>query len=103
MVIIIVNFKLILFLYLYSDCSIVLTSEDDNYGAVANHQEKEINLELIWNLLSKNYEMVEGAQLSNSFVILLSLLNSKDPLTTNQISKLISRNSQGEIYKIREH
>jgi DNA-binding PadR family transcriptional regulator len=43
--------------------------------------------------------MLEDAQLSNSFVILLSLINSKKPLTTNQISEIISKKSQGEIYK----
>lgn len=32
------------------------------------------------------------------FVILLSLINSNEPLTTNQISGIISK-SQGEIYK----
>jgi DNA-binding PadR family transcriptional regulator len=43
--------------------------------------------------------MVEGAQLQNSFVILLSLMNSNEPLTTNQISGIISKKCPGEIYK----
>ncbi|MGI9011808.1 MAG: hypothetical protein ACR2F1_11560 [Nitrososphaeraceae archaeon] len=30
---------------------------------------------------------------------MLSLINSKKPLTTNQISEIISKQSQGEIYK----
>jgi DNA-binding PadR family transcriptional regulator len=42
---------------------------------------------------------VEGAQLSNSFVILMALDQSKNALTTNQISEIISKRSKGEIYK----
>lgn len=74
-------------------------SEEDNENVTANKREDKITLQLIWKSLSKNYNMVEGAQLSNSFVILLSLMNSNEPLTTNQISEIISKKSQGEIYK----
>jgi hypothetical protein len=53
----------------------------------------------IWDSLSKHYDMVEGAQLSNSFVILMALDQSNIALTTNQISKTISKRSKGQIYK----
>ena len=43
--------------------------------------------------------MVESAQLSNNFLIFLSLMNSNEHLTTNQISGIISKKRQGEIYK----
>ena len=56
--------------------------EEDNENVTANKRKAKIPLQLIWNSLSKNYSMVEGAQLSNSFVILLSLMNSNEPLTT---------------------
>jgi len=65
-------------------------SEEDNENVTANKKENKTSLQLIWNSLSKNYNMIEGAQLSNSFVILLSLMNSKKPLITNQISRIIS-------------
>ena len=74
-------------------------SEENNENVIANRREDKGHLRLIWISLSKNYKMIEGAQLSNSFVILLSLMNSKEPLTTNQISGIISKKSQGEIYK----
>jgi DNA-binding PadR family transcriptional regulator len=48
----------------------------------------------------KNYEMIQGAQLSNSFVLLMVLNEVKGPLTTTQTSELISKRSKGEIYKI---
>jgi hypothetical protein len=44
--------------------------------------------------------MVEGAQLSNSFIILMALSESKEPLNTTQISQIIALNSGGQIYKI---
>jgi DNA-binding PadR family transcriptional regulator len=43
--------------------------------------------------------MVQGAQLSNSFVILMALNESEQPLTTTQISEIISKRSKGQIYK----
>ena len=78
---------------------IVLMSEEDDENVTSKKRDDKIPLQLIWNSLSKNYKMIEGAQLSNSFVILLSLMNSREPLTTNQISGRISKKSQGEIYK----
>jgi hypothetical protein len=76
------------------------TSEENNKNLSANKIEDNINFKLIWNSLSKNYNEVEGAPLSDSFIILLTLMNSKLPfLTTNQISGIVSKKSQGEIYK----
>ena len=44
--------------------------------------------------------MIQGAQLSNSFILLMVLNEANEPLTTTQISELISKRSKGEIYKI---
>ncbi len=44
--------------------------------------------------------MIQGAQLSNSFILLMVPNEAKEPLTTIQISELISKRSKGEIYKI---
>ena len=54
----------------------------------------------IWENIAKNYEMIEGAQLSNSFILLMALDDAKEPLNTTQISELISFHSRGQIYKI---
>jgi hypothetical protein len=54
----------------------------------------------IWESIAKNYEMVEGAQLSNSFIILMALNESKEPLNTTQISQIRVLNTGGQIYKI---
>jgi DNA-binding PadR family transcriptional regulator len=44
--------------------------------------------------------MVEGAKLSNSFIILMALNESKEPLNTTQISQIIALNTGAKIYKI---
>jgi predicted transcriptional regulator len=55
----------------------------------------------IWDSIAKNYEMIQGAQLSNSFIILMALEESKgDPLNTTQISEIIAVRTKGQIYKI---
>jgi hypothetical protein len=53
----------------------------------------------LWQSLVKNYEMVEGAHLSNSFIILLALLDAKQPLSSVDISKVIALQSEGKLYK----
>lgn len=55
--------------------------------------------EKVWHSISKNYEMIQGAQLSNSFIILIAISESKRPLTTTQVSEIISRKTKGQIYK----
>jgi DNA-binding PadR family transcriptional regulator len=71
----------------------------------ANKEKKETITKLtpnsqIWESIAKNYEMVKGAQLSNSFIILMALNESKEPLNTTQISQMIALNTGGRIYKI---
>src|SRR5215211_4513302 len=58
-------------------------------------------IQKIWKSISDNYELIEGAQLSNSFIILLTLDKSEESLlTSSDISKTISYNSLGcHIYK----
>ena len=47
----------------------------------------ERNSDDVWESVAKNYEFIEGAQLSNSFIILVTLSESKEPLSTTQISE----------------
>jgi DNA-binding PadR family transcriptional regulator len=53
-----------------------------------------------WLLLAKNFEYVEGAQISNSLVCLLALAESEEPMSTTDMSKYIARKTNGEIYKV---
>ncbi|HZA61471.1 MAG TPA: PadR family transcriptional regulator [Nitrososphaeraceae archaeon] len=54
----------------------------------------------IWKLLALNYDYVEGAQISNSFLCLLALDSLKKPMSTTEISQVISEKSEGRIFKI---
>jgi DNA-binding PadR family transcriptional regulator len=54
----------------------------------------------IWESIAKNYDMIQGAQLSNSFITLMALSEANEPLNTTQISEIISLHTKGEIYKI---
>jgi hypothetical protein len=65
-----------------------------------NQKEVSASTSKLWSSIVKNYEMIQGAQLSNSFILLMVLNEAKEPLTTTQISELISKRSKGEIYKI---
>ena len=54
----------------------------------------------VWKLISQNYEMIQGAQLSNSFIILMALCESERPLNSTEISEIISLKTSGKIYKV---
>src|SRR5215212_8859372 len=61
---------------------------------------EKINSDDLWESITKNYEFIEGAQMSNSFIILMALSESKQPLSTNQISEKIAINSRGQLFKV---
>jgi hypothetical protein len=47
------------------------------------HIKKKKFLLKIWKSISDNYELIEGAQLSNSFIILIILDKAEDSLTSS--------------------
>lgn len=67
---------------------------------LSSEKRNNSNLQRIWDSIVTNYEMIQGAQYSNSFIILLALSEANEPLTTTQISEIITKQSSGNIYKI---
>ena len=65
-----------------------------------NTKEEDPISKNIWKNIVKFYEFIEGAQISNSFVILKVLYDSVDPLSTTQISQKISSHSDGKLFKV---
>lgn len=63
-------------------------------------QDASFTKEDIWRSISLNYEIIEGAQLSNSFIILMALYESEKPLNSTEISEIISSKTSGKIYKV---
>ena len=62
--------------------------------------EDEFTKEDIWKSISHNYEMIQGAQFSNSFIILMALYESEKPLNSTEISEIIALKTSGKIYKV---
>lgn len=54
----------------------------------------------IWSSIVKNYEMIEGAQFSNSFIVLMALYESNKPLNSTEISEIIALKTSGKIFKV---
>ncbi len=71
--------------------------KDENH--VYCKQGEETN-QKIWNSISINFELIEGAQLSNSFIILMALEEKEESLSSTQISELIARKTQGKVFKV---
>ena len=61
---------------------------------------EKINSNNLWERFAKIYEFIEGAHMSNSFIILIALSESKEPLSTTQISEKIVINSRGKLFKV---
>src|SRR5918994_4137781 len=57
------------------------------------------DLNRIWENIVKHYEFIQGAQMSNGFILLMALSSSKEPLSTTQISEIIANQSKGKIFK----
>lgn len=65
-----------------------------------NTEEEDPTSKNIWKDVVKFYDFIEGAQISNSFLILKVLYDSEEPLSTTQISQKISFHSDGKLFKV---
>lgn len=54
----------------------------------------------IWNNIIRYCEFINCAQISNSFIVLMALSQSKDSLSTTQVSEIISVKSKGKLFKV---
>ena len=53
-----------------------------------------------WDSIARNYEMIQGAHITNSFILLMALAEVNEALSTTQVSEIISRKSKGQIFKL---
>jgi hypothetical protein len=80
---------------------ITKTNTKDGNKNKKNIKKIEPVAKILGTLLHKNYEMIQGAQLSNSFIILMALEVSKgEPLNITEISEIIAVRTKGQVYKI---
>jgi hypothetical protein len=91
-----------------SDANSNNTNTNNEQGKSSRNDEKKKHIQNIepkhqniWDSIAKNYEMIQGAQLSNSFIILMALEENKnEPLNTTQISEIIAVRTKGQLYKV---
>ena len=77
--------------------------EDRLQKEITDHKNKKGDNDddqILWSSIAKNYEMIQGAQIANSFILLTVLSNATEPSSTTQISEIISKKSRGEIFKL---
>ena len=80
---------------------IITNTKDENKDKKKYIKSIELKQQNIWDSIAKNYEMIQGAQLSNSFIILMALEENKnEPINTTQISEIIAVRTKGQVYKI---
>jgi hypothetical protein len=63
------------------------------------HHNKSIdpNTQKIWDSIAKNYEMIQGAQISNSFILLMVLNETNEPLNSTQLSEIIAKRTKDSL------
>jgi hypothetical protein len=66
----------------------------------ANDSVDNIYSKNIWKNITEFYDFIEGAQISNSFIVLKVLDESENALSTTQISEKISSNTNGKLFKV---
>lgn len=66
----------------------------------ANDEIEDSHSKIVWRKIAKFYEFIEGAQISNSFIVLKVLDESEVPLSSTQISERISSNTNGKLFKV---
>lgn len=54
----------------------------------------------VWDNIIRQREFINGAQISNSFIVLMALSESQQPLSTTQVSEIISTKSKGKLFKV---
>ncbi|HJT48048.1 MAG TPA: hypothetical protein VJ729_07670 [Nitrososphaeraceae archaeon] len=57
----------------------------------------------LWDSIAKSYEWISYAQISNSFILLMTLNENeakKKALTAGEISEIIAQKSKGRLYKV---
>jgi DNA-binding PadR family transcriptional regulator len=62
--------------------------------------DSEAQNDKLWDSISKNYEWISHAQISNSFILLMVLKEAKKALTAGEISEIIAQKSKGCLYKV---
>ena len=58
------------------------SNRDSNKDDNNNNDDNDHRDQILWNSIARNYEMIQGAQIANSFILLMALSKSTKPLST---------------------
>jgi hypothetical protein len=62
--------------------------------------DSEAQNDKLWDSIAKNYEWINHAQISNSFILLMALNQAKKASTAGEINEIIVQKSKGHLYKV---
>ena len=77
-----------------------IKSEKTTLRRIDRGIDSEAKNDKLWDSISKNYEWISHAQISNSFILLMVLNEAKKALTAGEISEIIAQKSKGHLYRV---
>lgn len=80
-----------------------IKSEKTSFRTADQVTDSEVQNDRMWDTIANNYEWINYAQISNSFILLMALNENKarnKALTVGEISEIIAQKSKGRLYKV---
>ena len=80
-----------------------IKSEKTSFSTTDQVTDSAVQNDRMWNSIANNYEWINYAQISNSFILLMALNENKarnKALTVGEISEIIAQKSKGRLYKV---
>ena len=80
-----------------------IKSEKTSFRTADQVTDSAVQNDRMWDSIANNYEWINYAQISNSFILLMALNEIKArniALTVGEISEIIAQKSKGRLYKV---
>src|SRR5919198_2679419 len=80
-----------------------IKSEKTSFRTADQVTDSAVQNDRMWDSIANNYEWINYAQISNSFILLMALNENKarnKALTVGEISGIIAQKSKGRLYKV---
>ena len=80
-----------------------IKSEKTSFRTTDQVTDSAVQNDRMWDSIANNYEWINYAQISNSFILLMALNENKarnKALTVGEISEIIAQKSKGRLYKV---
>jgi hypothetical protein len=80
-----------------------IKSDKTSFSTADQVTDSAVQNDRMWDSIANNYEWINYAQISNSFILLMALNENKarnKALTVGEISEIIAQKSKGRLYKV---